>query len=174
MRRRILGVAALCGGLLWLAVGVASAGGGGGAICDGFASGSELVMRDSCFEGSAHFVDAGSTLTVRNDGEVEHDLTAVDGSLETDLLEPGEEATVEGPDSGALRIYCTLHGTKDGSGMAGVLIAGQGDLEAAAPAAAESGSLWRPLLWWSGAVAAGAGLGLVVTRTARRRAHGSG
>lgn len=99
-------------------------GGGGGGRCSGFTSGETLVMLDSCFNGVAHFVAAGGTLTVRNDGQAPHSYTAVDGSFDTGLLSPGETTEVPVGKNGLLPVYCTLHGTRDGHGMAGLLVVG--------------------------------------------------
>jgi hypothetical protein len=106
---------------------VALAGGGGGSPCAGFAAGGTVIMRDSCFEGVAHFVRPDSTLVVYNEGSAQHSLTAVDGSFDTGLLEPGASAEIEVGPEGIVQLYCTLHGTAQGQGMAGVLIVGEPD-----------------------------------------------
>ena len=110
-------------------------GGGGGSICDGFATGDDLVMYDSCFAGTAQLVDRGTTtLTVTNDGSMDHTITATDDSF--DLYVPaGETATVDLPDADLITVYCTLHGTPTGSGMAGVIVR-TADVTGVAPAAA--------------------------------------
>ena len=105
---------------LWPAVALA----GGGGLCAGFASGEALIMRDGCFEGVAHFASAGGTLMVSNEGVMPHSFTAVDGSFDTGQLAPGETAEIQLSDDGIIRVYCTLHGTADGHGMAGVLLVG--------------------------------------------------
>lgn len=101
---------------------LAGRGGGGGGLCDGFSSGDHLRMHDSCFAGTAQLVDPDTrTLTVTNDGMMPHTVTATDDSF--DLYVPaGESATLELPDAAVIRVYCTLHGTETGSGMAGVIV----------------------------------------------------
>ena len=116
----------------------AVAGGGGHGVCAGFSRGAALSIQDNCFQGTAHLVDRGSTVTVTNQGQTTHDFTAADGSFASGLLQPGQsyELTVE--KAGAIPFYCSLHGTATGSGMAGVLFVEQ----SAAPAgAARPGSV---------------------------------
>ena len=99
-------------------------GGGGGGPCAGFATRGTLVMRDSCFDGVAHFADADSKLEVRNEGILPHSFTAVDGSFDTGLIGPGETSVIDLRTPGIIQAFCTLHGTAEGHGMAGVLIVG--------------------------------------------------
>jgi len=149
MRPFRIGIMLIGASLVALWPGAALAGGGrGGGACDGFSSGDRLVMRDSCFEGVAHFVDASSTLLVVNAGAAPHSLTAVDGSFDTGTLSSGGKAEIPLKTTGIVRVYCTLHGTKAGGGMAGVLIVGDPTASAARPAAATTlGSR----AWWSAA-----------------------
>lgn len=104
--------------------GRALAGGGGGGPCSGFASGAQMVLRDSCFDGVAHFVDAGTTLVVRNDGGLPHSYTAVDGSFDTGVLNSGQSAKIPLKATGIVRVYCSIHGTAQGHGMSGILVIG--------------------------------------------------
>lgn len=147
--------------LLFAATPPAALAGGGGrseaGVCPGFAEGSVVVMRDGCFTGVAHFVDSGS-LTVRNDGRVPHTYTAVDGSFDTGILNSGQSAEIAGIGSGVYRVYCTLHATPTGDGMAGVLVVG-------APAGAEAalaGSPEPPTTANPGAARAGSGVVIAV------------
>ncbi len=121
MRRRLVLVAVA--GLLAVPAGAAHAGGGGGgSICAGFAEGSAVAMFDSCFSGVAHFAPAG-TLTVTNEGGLPHTFTAVDGSFDSGVLESGARFEVElAP--GVHHVFCTLHGSAGGDGMAGVVLVG--------------------------------------------------
>jgi plastocyanin len=108
--------------------GVAWAGGGGGtSVCPAYASGTTVSMLDSCFNGIAHTAPVGQTLTVSNLGELPHTLTAVDGSFDTGQLQPGETASLSFDQAGIYKVYCALHGSVDGSGMAGLLIVGEPD-----------------------------------------------
>jgi hypothetical protein len=100
-------------------------GGGGGGPCAGFASGETLVMRDACFDGIAHFAEAGSLLEVVNEGQVPHSFTAIDGSFDSGLLEAGESVRVRLGQAGLVEVYCTLHGQMNGTGMAGLLVVGE-------------------------------------------------
>ena len=120
MRRLLMVVA-----VLTLIPGVASAGGGGSSQCPGFATGTTVSMLDSCFSGTAHFAPTETTITISNDGALPHTFTAVDGSFDSGQLQPGEtfELTIDQP--GVFEVFCTLHGTAQGQGMAGVLVVGE-------------------------------------------------
>ncbi|MGH8983779.1 MAG: cupredoxin domain-containing protein [Acidimicrobiia bacterium] len=100
----------------------AAAGGGDHSPCRKFARGPEISMQDVCFEGTAHVVKAGTTVEVTNDGGLDHDVVAVDGSFASKAVRPGETFEVTVDDAGVVPFYCTLHGTPHGDGMAGVLI----------------------------------------------------
>lgn len=107
---------------------VAGAGGGGSvSLCPAYSSGTTISVLDSCFNGIAHTAPVGETLTVSNDGEIPHTLTAVDGSFDTGQLSPGQTATLSIDQAGIYKVFCTLHGSVDGSGMAGLLIIGEPD-----------------------------------------------
>lgn len=95
--------------------------GGGGSLCSGFGSGDTVVMRDNCFSATALFATPGQELTIVNEGEMEHSYTAVDGSFDTEVMKPGRTSTITAPDTGLVRVYCTVHSSRDGEGMAGVL-----------------------------------------------------
>jgi hypothetical protein len=130
MRKLLVAVA-----LLMMIPGAASAGGGGDiSLCSGFATGTTVSMLDSCFNGTAHFAPTDTTLLISNDGGMSHTFTAVDGAFDSGQIEPGEtfELTIDEP--GVFEVFCTLHGTADGEGMAGVLLVGE-----AAPGPVSSG-----------------------------------
>lgn len=127
--RRAFGISvAVCAAvmMLWPASAGAGGGGHGGSFCAGFAEGATIEMNDNCFTGTTHFVDPNSTINVKNSGELPHSLTAVDGSIDTGAIDPGKQATVKVGDAGVTRIYCTLHGSREGGGMTGVLVVGDG------------------------------------------------
>lgn len=100
-------------------------GGGGGSLCSGFAEGTGISMLDSCFDGTAHFAPAGLTLTVSNDGQLPHTFTAVDGSFDSGTLQPGQTFELTVDEARLVRVFCTLHGTAQGDGMAGVVVVGE-------------------------------------------------
>jgi plastocyanin len=159
IRRLLVWAAVAC--LAALAASEAQAGGGGGgARCSGFGAGSAIAMRDNCYEGTAQFVPAGSTLTVVNEGELPHSLTAVDGSFNTGTLNAGQSSTLQVGGAGVVRYYCLLHGTASGEGMAGVLIVGEP--ENASAQAARPG--WAGALGWLGGGLGGAALALLAVR----------
>lgn len=142
-------------------------------------------MLDSCFSGVAHFAPEGETITVANHGSLPHTFTAVDGSFDTGQLGSGATAEVSVGKSGVYRVFCVLHGTADGQGMAGVLIVGDPTSVEAALVSNPSGAaspgpdalpaepdidLERPALF--GAVALALGLSLVALwRSSVRRAR---
>lgn len=112
--------------VFFLVPGVALAGGAGWtSICPGFSGGTTVSMLDSCYTGTAHFAPAGMALTISNDGELPHTFTATDGTFDSGVVEPGEIYRLTIDEPGVVKVFCTLHGTADGSGMAGVLIVGE-------------------------------------------------
>ena len=168
MRRRARVAAAVAVGL-WAMAPVAAAaaggGGGGGAVCPGFASGQEVAMRDNCFAGTAQFVGPGEVV-VRNDGRLDHTLTAVDGSFDTGIVRPGGVARLTLRTAGVFRVVCTLHGTAAGQGMTGLVVVGEPSAPEAQLASARGGGSSAPAL----AVLALAGVAatVVVARRSRR------
>lgn len=168
MRRLVL----VLGLVLLIAVPAGAGGGGGGDTCTPIGSSNEIVLLDFCFEGIAHFTPSGP-LKVTNAGAVEHDLVAIDGSFRTGRIAPGEWEQVE-LETGIHGVYCTLHGTKDGTGMAGVLIAGPVDpvLASAAVAGPASGGTpaWLVAVALAGLLAGG--LALANGIADRRKRHG--
>ena len=98
---------------------------GSSSLCPGFAEGTVISMRDSCFAGTAQFAPAGVTLTVTNDGELPHTFTAVDGSFDSGILQPGQSFELAIDEPRLVRVFCTLHGTAQGDGMAGVMVIGE-------------------------------------------------
>lgn len=68
-------------------------------------------------------VDA--TITVKNDGTVQHDLTIKDTSNATPLLDPGKEGTLDlkGLKPGTYTWYCTVPG-HEAAGMKGTITIG--------------------------------------------------
>ena len=166
MRRSVLFMVML----MLLIPGLARGGGGGHAgACGAFSEGAELVMEDSCFDGVAHFAEVGETVTVRNEGRIPHTVTAVDGSFDSGVLDAGETFEVPMSEPGAIRVYCTLHGTTDGEGMAGVVIAEQPPRAAAASASPALSSTdgsgpWLPI---AGVAALAMGV-LAMVRRSRR------
>ncbi len=113
----------------------ALAGGGGGAPCAAFAEGSGVVMLDNCFAGTAHFAQEGQAITVTNDGRLPHTYTAVDGSFDSGTIQPGDSFEITPAEGGVVRVFCKLHGTASGHGMAGVLVLGDPLAAATVPAA---------------------------------------
>ncbi|MGH3650536.1 MAG: cupredoxin domain-containing protein [Acidimicrobiia bacterium] len=122
MRRVLLAVT-----ILLVVPGVAYAGGGGvdTSGCSGYSEGTIVSMRDSCFAGTAHFTPSDSTITVSNDGALPHTFTAVDGSFDTGQVAPGASAQLTFDQPGIYRVFCSLHGTASGEGMAGVVLVGE-------------------------------------------------
>ncbi len=123
--RRLLMAATL---ILLVPVPALAGGGGHVAQCPGFDSGTSVSMFDSCFSGTAHFAPSETTITIRNDGALPHSYTAVDGSFDTGELQAGETSEVTVDEPGVYEVFCTLHGTADGGGMAGVLLVGEAEV----------------------------------------------
>lgn len=147
--------------LLLLSIPIASAGGGGhSGACRGLSEGTRVTLLDSCFDGTAHVVGLGTRITVTNGGMMAHTYTAVDASFDSGTLQPGESTEIDLPGQGAFPVYCTLHSTAQGEGMAGALIVGQTSEPRSATAV--------PPLAGFGAGLAASALAIRLTRRARR------
>jgi plastocyanin len=87
-------------------------------------------MVDDEFSPKVVEVPTGATLQFSNLGRNEHNAVAVDGSFSTidasgQNTPRGEAVQVSiGDEDRAVRFYCTLHGSPDGAGMAGVAVIG--------------------------------------------------
>jgi len=131
MRKLILLVTAM----LLLPATALAGGGGSESLCSGFTKGTTISMLDSCFSGVSHFAPSNTDLTISNDGGITHTFTAVDGSFDSGDVAPGETFTLVVDEPKVVEVFCKLHGTADGQGMAGVLIVGEAKpLAVAAPA----------------------------------------
>ncbi len=166
----------LAAALLLAAAPAVAGGGGGGGACVATASGPQMTMLDNCFEGIAHEVEVDSTLTVTNRGRLPHTLTAVDGSFDSGVLDPGEtfQVTVEEP--GNIPVYCTLHGTEDGQGMAGVLLVdgpATGELASAASEGTGAGAGPGSAAGVLAAGLVGFAIGALIERRRSRRSVGA-
>jgi plastocyanin/uncharacterized membrane protein YhaH (DUF805 family) len=75
-------------------------------------------------------VPVGATVEWKNVGRNPHNVAAVDGSFHSDNLDRGGEYSHTYDKPGIYRFYCTLHGTKDGAGMAGTVVVGDVPLTA--------------------------------------------
>jgi plastocyanin len=88
-------------------------------------------MVDDEFSPEHLQVPAGAEITFRNSGRNPHNAVASDGSFSTVDVTGGNTLAGEatrvsvGDQPRAVRFYCTLHGTEDGAGMAGVLVVGE-------------------------------------------------
>lgn len=60
-----------------------------------------------------------------NEGALPHSLTGVDRSFDTGLIAAGSHAELTVDEPGVFRVFCSLHGTAGGEGMAGVLLVGE-------------------------------------------------
>lgn len=141
---RILALTALTIAALAVALPALAGGGGqGGGPCQAYSSGdvTEIVLRDNCFAPVSATAPAGSTVTIRNDGQQPHTYTAVDGSFDTGVLQPGGSTTIELPQAaGTLPAYCTLHADPAGNGMAGTItLAADGGTTASSAGLGSSG-----------------------------------
>jgi plastocyanin len=125
MRRILLVVTVATIAVLPWSVPAMAGGGGHDSSCAGYATGQTVEMYDSCFSGSAQFVGAGTTVRIVNRGELPHSLTSADGSLGTGTLQPGQSASIDVGEAAVVRVFCELHGTAQGDGMAGLLIVGE-------------------------------------------------
>jgi plastocyanin len=88
-------------------------------------------MVDDEFSPEYVEVPPGAQVIFRNNGRNPHNAVAVDGSFSTIDAEGGDTLSGDGTrvnvgdEHRAVRFYCTLHGTAEGAGMAGVLVVGE-------------------------------------------------
>ncbi len=59
-------------------------------------------------------VQAGTSITVENNDETAHTLTADDGSIDTGAIEGGASAEVEVTDAGRIEYHCEIHPSMKG------------------------------------------------------------
>lgn len=96
-------------------------------------TGNEVEVVDSSFQPPSLTVTAGETVTWTSSGSLPHTVTSSDGAFDSSpecesfsdgdaCLNNGEtyEFTFDTP--GTYPYYCKLHGTSDGSGMAGTIV----------------------------------------------------
>jgi plastocyanin len=122
---RVLALLLLLAAFCLLPLSAAWAGGGGHGTCSGIANGTTIELRDNCFDGTVQIMATGRSLTVVNEGAVAHTYTAMDGSFDTGNLDPGETARITAPRDGIFPVFCSLHSSKQGEGMAGALVVGR-------------------------------------------------
>ena len=91
--------------------------------------GNFVNMYDNAFNAAVVRVPVGVRVKWMNVGKNQHNAVAVDGSWATGDaashdIAPGGEQDLTFAKPGVYRYYCTYHGTKDGKGMAGVVVVG--------------------------------------------------
>ncbi len=82
-----------------------------------------VTSTDNAFDTNAITVKPGDTITLTNEGFVQHDLAITDLGLETELLNNGQSATLTIPADaapGEYEFHCTVAGHKE-SGMTGTI-----------------------------------------------------
>jgi plastocyanin len=92
-------------------------------------AGTIIVMYDNQYNGVITKVPVGTRVTFLNIGGTVHNATSVDGVWKSGDVEAHTAGTGVGGDvvfdqPGVYHYYCTYHGTKDGMGMAGVIVVG--------------------------------------------------
>lgn len=70
---------------------------------------STLTIKDFKFSPDPLTISVGSTLTITNNDEAAHTVTAKDGSFDSDLLSKGESKTIAFNKAGEYEIYCKPH-----------------------------------------------------------------
>jgi plastocyanin len=91
----------------------------------------DVEVLDNVFGPRVVRVPVGGTVGWTNDGRSLHDVTADDGSFASEDLEPGDAFERTFPTEGAFPYFCSFHGTP-GSGMTGVVVAGDAPVPGAA------------------------------------------
>jgi plastocyanin len=96
------------------------------AACTTPAATSAVDVVDSDFQPKTLCVKSGTVVTWTFKGSLPHTVTADDGSFDSKQKTKGATFTQTLNGTGTVAYYCTLHGTKNGGGMAGsiTIIAG--------------------------------------------------
>jgi plastocyanin len=113
-------------------------------------TGTMVVMYDNQYNAPVTKIPTGTRITFMNEGGNLHNATAVDGAWKSGDVPARTGGTGQGGDvvfdkPGIYHYYCTYHGTKDGNGMAGVIVVGDTTYVASpkgvlAPASAPTGT----------------------------------
>ncbi len=98
----------------------------GGLACAGEPrTGTFVSMIDNQFNAAVTRVPVGARVIFMNVGANPHNAVASDSSWKTATeIKAGAEETVVFDSAGIYKYYCTFHGTKDGKGMAAVIVVG--------------------------------------------------
>jgi plastocyanin/uncharacterized membrane protein YozB (DUF420 family) len=78
----------------------------------------QAFLQNFAFAPAELTVTAGTEVVWLNQDSAPHNITFVDGSVATNNFFQGESFATTFADPGIYQIYCTLHGSPDGSGMA--------------------------------------------------------
>lgn len=88
-------------------------------------AGTFVNMIDNAFNTQVTRVPVGARVIFMNVGGNPHNAVALDSAWSTaPEVKPGGEETVVFHTPGVYHYYCTFHGTRDGKGMAGVIVVG--------------------------------------------------
>lgn len=96
----------------------------------------QSFLQNFVFAQTELTVTAGTEVTWTNQDGAPHNVTFVDGSVASDNFFKGESFATTFAEPGTYDIYCTLHGSPDGSGMAMRVTVLENNEENAAVAAA--------------------------------------
>jgi len=82
-----------------------------------------VLMGESCFLPNSITIPAGATIVWMEMGLLDHNAVAAeDGSFQSPLLHNGESFEHTFYEPGVYPYFCALHGSRDGKGMAGIII----------------------------------------------------
>ena len=88
-------------------------------------AGTFVTMIDNQFSTAVTRAPVGARVIFMNVGANPHNAVAADSAWATPIeVKPGTEQTIVFDTAGVYRYYCTFHGTRDGKGMAGVIVVG--------------------------------------------------
>lgn len=96
----------------------------------------QVFLQNFAFAPGELTVTAGTQVVWLNQDGAPHNVTFVDGSTASDNFFQGQSFATTFSEPGVYRIYCTLHGSPDGSGMATTVTVLQDNEENAAVVAA--------------------------------------
>lgn len=81
-----------------------------------------VSVVDSDFEPAEREIAKGTEVTWTNGGDLDHTVTADDGSFDSGNLSPGDSFTFTFNEGDEFPYYCEYHGSEGGVGMAGAII----------------------------------------------------
>jgi plastocyanin len=100
-----------------LVLGLSACGGSSGSSAAGVPAGAPatIVIKNFAFAPASLTVASGSTVTVHNEDNSTHTVTADAGQFDTGNIKPGQTVTFQVHSAGTLSYHCSIHQFMHGS-----------------------------------------------------------